>query len=571
MIAKEVRSLSHMCSAPYDLFTMLQLGGQPPSAAMMAMNQLTTGSGMAGGAAHHHGHHHLSSAAAATVKRRKKSTAMPPPKKMFEEAQMVRRVKAYLSNMKVSTRFRIFLIHIYDRMHWITPLTRVNLSGHNRRGASPAIIDRSGSASRRWGRRWRRGLQPNADNVQHGRIVFDDRVREPRVDWLDGTELGPAAQATPQPHTVDGQHNQFNQCHQWGAPTGSSTGSEIRRCQPPIGAQDAGAQRAIQDAAVPGAAGAAGTVRFIHGAARTGSVAAFHVAVTVARHEPTDGRPALGAQSRQSRALSLRYGVHACRFERREQQRQQLTAAAQVAHVRIGHVEWQRLLHATSSTTAASWIRSHSRHRSRYFQLIPIFFSTLNGNLWVILWENIWNCLSHLFLLIYLFIYPFYTSWIELFNGNFNGNLSSDRYRTGCWYGSRLLHSVWLAFQQLVRCGVSSTSSITNDRISSCSSSNSGTSLSAWNARYQCCTQLLLPTKTCRIFIWWWWGLLQLLFQRWEIIRFNWWNTQSSVSLTSCTEHTPKTTIRIIPWLMEMVLTSLTKDEFRCNIKKLWC
>ncbi|EFX70422.1 hypothetical protein DAPPUDRAFT_328339 [Daphnia pulex] len=99
MIAKEVRSLSHMCSAPYDLFTMLQLGGQPPSAAMMAMNQLTTGSGMAGGAVHHD-RHHLSSA---TVKRRKKSAAMPNSKKMFEEAQMVRRVKAYLCNMKVIT------------------------------------------------------------------------------------------------------------------------------------------------------------------------------------------------------------------------------------------------------------------------------------------------------------------------------------------------------------------------------------------------------------------------------------------------------------------------------------
>uniref|UniRef100_A0A0P6DK24 Rap guanine nucleotide exchange factor n=1 Tax=Daphnia magna TaxID=35525 RepID=A0A0P6DK24_9CRUS len=99
MIAKEVRSLSHMCSAPYDLFTMLQLGGQPPSAAMMAMNQLTTGSGMAGGAVHHD-RHHLSSA---TVKRRKKSAAMPNSKKMFEEAQMVRRVKAYLGNMKVIT------------------------------------------------------------------------------------------------------------------------------------------------------------------------------------------------------------------------------------------------------------------------------------------------------------------------------------------------------------------------------------------------------------------------------------------------------------------------------------
>lgn len=38
-----------------------------------------------------------------TVKRRKKSTAAPNPKKMFEEAQMVRRVKAYLNNMKVTT------------------------------------------------------------------------------------------------------------------------------------------------------------------------------------------------------------------------------------------------------------------------------------------------------------------------------------------------------------------------------------------------------------------------------------------------------------------------------------
>lgn len=39
----------------------------------------------------------------ATVKRRKKSTAAPNPKKMFEEAQMVRRVKAYLNNMRIIT------------------------------------------------------------------------------------------------------------------------------------------------------------------------------------------------------------------------------------------------------------------------------------------------------------------------------------------------------------------------------------------------------------------------------------------------------------------------------------
>lgn len=38
-----------------------------------------------------------------TVKRRKKSTAAPNPKKMFEESQMVRRVKAYLNNLRVVT------------------------------------------------------------------------------------------------------------------------------------------------------------------------------------------------------------------------------------------------------------------------------------------------------------------------------------------------------------------------------------------------------------------------------------------------------------------------------------
>lgn len=42
MIAKEVRTLSNMCSSPYDLLTMLELGGQPASNAMVALNQLTT-------------------------------------------------------------------------------------------------------------------------------------------------------------------------------------------------------------------------------------------------------------------------------------------------------------------------------------------------------------------------------------------------------------------------------------------------------------------------------------------------------------------------------------------------
>merc|ERR1719350_1269276 len=65
---------------------MLELGGQQPSSAMISMNQLTTG-------------HHLANRRAA----RKKTTAIPNPKRMFEEAQMVRRVKAYLKNMQVIT------------------------------------------------------------------------------------------------------------------------------------------------------------------------------------------------------------------------------------------------------------------------------------------------------------------------------------------------------------------------------------------------------------------------------------------------------------------------------------
>ncbi|XP_023310109.1 rap guanine nucleotide exchange factor 6 isoform X3 [Anoplophora glabripennis] len=112
MIAKEVRSLSNMCSSPYDLLTMLELGGQPPSNAMVALNQLTTASSQY----HAQGEskkllfvaldistYNFCILGQATVKRRKKSTAAPNPKKMFEESQMVRRVKAYLNNLQVET------------------------------------------------------------------------------------------------------------------------------------------------------------------------------------------------------------------------------------------------------------------------------------------------------------------------------------------------------------------------------------------------------------------------------------------------------------------------------------
>ncbi|ROT81633.1 Rap guanine nucleotide exchange factor, partial [Penaeus vannamei] len=83
MISRYIRDLQNMCSAPYDLFNMQDAGGQPPSAALITLNQM--------------------GAQIATVKRRKKSTAAPDKKKMYEEAQMVRRVKAYLSRLQVIT------------------------------------------------------------------------------------------------------------------------------------------------------------------------------------------------------------------------------------------------------------------------------------------------------------------------------------------------------------------------------------------------------------------------------------------------------------------------------------
>ena len=59
-----------MCSVPLDLFSMLELGGQQPSSAMISMNQLTTG-------------HHLANRRTG----RKKTTGIPNPKRMFEEVK----------------------------------------------------------------------------------------------------------------------------------------------------------------------------------------------------------------------------------------------------------------------------------------------------------------------------------------------------------------------------------------------------------------------------------------------------------------------------------------------------
>ena len=59
-----------MCSVPLDLFSMLELGGQQPSSAMISMNQLTTGQ-------------HLANRRTG----RKKTTGIPNPKRMFEEVR----------------------------------------------------------------------------------------------------------------------------------------------------------------------------------------------------------------------------------------------------------------------------------------------------------------------------------------------------------------------------------------------------------------------------------------------------------------------------------------------------
>ena len=60
-----------MCSVPLDLFSMLEMGGQAPSNAMVAMNQLTTGQGLA------------------SRRGRKKTTGIPNPKRMFEEVTII--------------------------------------------------------------------------------------------------------------------------------------------------------------------------------------------------------------------------------------------------------------------------------------------------------------------------------------------------------------------------------------------------------------------------------------------------------------------------------------------------
>ena len=96
MVSKEVRTLMNMCSQPY-MFPSASIASTSNS---FLSNQHKEPSVSAVGLT-------LTSQAAEVPAKhrpaRKKSSAGPNPKKMYEEAQMVRRVKAYFSGLKVIT------------------------------------------------------------------------------------------------------------------------------------------------------------------------------------------------------------------------------------------------------------------------------------------------------------------------------------------------------------------------------------------------------------------------------------------------------------------------------------
>lgn len=91
MLAKEIRGLMNMCSANLDIFTLMEArqGAEACSHAMKTMNNMTTTMKR----------HQTSTNANAKNKGREHLN----PRRMHEEAQMVRRVKAYLSQRPVIT------------------------------------------------------------------------------------------------------------------------------------------------------------------------------------------------------------------------------------------------------------------------------------------------------------------------------------------------------------------------------------------------------------------------------------------------------------------------------------
>uniref|UniRef100_A0A5S6Q0Y8 Uncharacterized protein n=1 Tax=Trichuris muris TaxID=70415 RepID=A0A5S6Q0Y8_TRIMR len=85
MIAKEIRFVVRLASAPYELSAMFQLSGNDGqlSDALLHMNTFEGGS------------------AVATMKRQMQQRAPLPRKKLYEQALMVRRVKTYLNHFQV--------------------------------------------------------------------------------------------------------------------------------------------------------------------------------------------------------------------------------------------------------------------------------------------------------------------------------------------------------------------------------------------------------------------------------------------------------------------------------------
>lgn len=91
MVSKEVRTLMNMCSQPYVFPSSSNnfLTHQQKECAVSAVGLTITSQSSTEAPKHR--------------PTRKKSSAGPNPKKMYEEAQMVRRVKAYFSGLKVIT------------------------------------------------------------------------------------------------------------------------------------------------------------------------------------------------------------------------------------------------------------------------------------------------------------------------------------------------------------------------------------------------------------------------------------------------------------------------------------
>lgn len=98
----------------------------------------------------------------ATVKRRKKSAAAPNQKKMFEEAQMVRRVKAYLGNMKVITdeeKLHQLSVECEPHAGAVAIAAAVPLGGsRGRRHPSPTLSTTSSASSTSEGRKSIQGM-----------------------------------------------------------------------------------------------------------------------------------------------------------------------------------------------------------------------------------------------------------------------------------------------------------------------------------------------------------------------------------------------------------------------------